>query len=572
MRFWIDIALFTIETIRMNNLIIYRNEQAILRYPLDQNKTVIGRSFECDIPLEDLSISRKHCSIVYLEGGYNVIDHSINGIYSNGERIVNSLILSFGQKVEFGEYSFALYEENDSAKTTTINQNFHPTQIANYSQSTNEITVAKLTLQIRRAGATISQHTFDSFPISIGSAISNSITIDDDQYLSRNHCKIEITDDGTLLLNDLASCNGTYFESKKVSRQIIPDEGEIKIGETIVKYRRANQKEKIEASKLERLGDMLGVSRHMREVFALITRVAPSNANILVTAETGCGKELVARALHKNSGRSAFSMVALNCGALPANIIESELFGHERGAFTGANNLHKGAFEQASGGTLFLDEIGEMPLDLQTRLLRVLETRTVRRVGGNQDIPVNCRIVAATNRDLATQVAEKEFREDLYYRLYIIPIVIVPLRERPDDTRMLINHFLNTFTAPGRKLELHPLALRKLLEHSWPGNIRELRNTIERTVITVQENIIKFEDIKFVPTANSIKEKIDLTASDKPNALDIRERERQLVLSVLHETGGNISHASRHLGVSRSTLQRKAKLWGIDLDEMRVSG
>ncbi|HZU36134.1 MAG TPA: sigma-54 dependent transcriptional regulator, partial [Gemmataceae bacterium] len=291
----------------------------------------------------------------------------------------------------------------------------------------------------------------------------------------------------------------------------------------------------------------------MRPVFDFIRQAAAVDATVLITGETGTGKELVAQALHSTSKRSGRPFIVRNCGALPEALFESELFGHEPGAFTGATRRHKGVFEQADGGTLFLDEIGEIPLHLQSKLLRVLEDQVIHRVGGAADVRVDVRLVVATNRDLAQSVADGRFREDLYYRLQVLRIHLPPLRERPGDIRRLAEHFV---TQHGERLgvpkkALSPPALQKLESHRWPGNVRELRNTLERAVILCPDATLGPEHIILTESPGQA------TPIKSSGTIRLDDLERQHILKVLTSVGGNKAKAASILGINRTTLHRK---------------
>ncbi len=293
----------------------------------------------------------------------------------------------------------------------------------------------------------------------------------------------------------------------------------------------------------------------LREVLALVDRVAAANVPVLVTGESGTGKELVARRLHKSSPRATGPFVAVNAASLPESLAESELFGHERGAFTGADRARAGRFEEASGGTLFLDEIGELAPALQAKLLRVLEDRKVRRLGSEKDVTVDVRLVAATNRDLAREVETGGFRRDLYFRLAVVPVALPPLRERPGDVALLARHFVARLAVRHRlpEPELTPEALDALARHDWPGNVRELRNTIERAVVVRGGQPIREEDVR------------QSAASPAPAlTLDEETREREAALAALRLSGGNRDDAARRLGISVRTLYYRLRRWGLN--------
>ncbi len=294
-------------------------------------------------------------------------------------------------------------------------------------------------------------------------------------------------------------------------------------------------------------------SPRMRQIVEMVQRVAPTETTVLILGESGTGKELIARAIHANSPRAEGPFVAINCAAIPENLLESELFGHVRGAFTGAIRDRIGKFEAADGGTLFLDEIGEMRPDLQVKILRALEERTVERVGDNRPIRVDVRVLAATNRDLTKAIQAGEFREDLYYRLNVVPLHIPPLRERREDIRALTQHFLKSLGAPSR-LQVEPEAFRALETYAWPGNVRELENALERALIFQREGAITLADLPDSIRAPKAKEAAALPV-DLPDAgLSLEEVEKELILRALQKHDWNQSRAARYLGITRHTL------------------
>ncbi len=300
---------------------------------------------------------------------------------------------------------------------------------------------------------------------------------------------------------------------------------------------------------------LVGESRVVQDALAVAARIIPrGSATVLLTGETGTGKELLAQAIHYNGPRRENPFVELNCSAIPANLLESELFGHERGAFTDARRAKPGLLEVADGGTLFLDEIGELPFELQGKLLKVLEDKRVRRVGGTRSQEVDIRIIAATNRDLAAEVAEGSFREDLYYRLSVIPIHLPPLRERGDDILLLADHFIDALSQEYDmpRPELSRDLRDRLLTHPWPGNVRELRNAIERALLLGAEGRLRSEDL-FMETSAKV------TAAGggvTPFPAPMEAIELAAVRAMLERTGGNKSAAARHLAISRSRLHR----------------
>jgi two-component system response regulator HydG len=307
---------------------------------------------------------------------------------------------------------------------------------------------------------------------------------------------------------------------------------------------------------------MIGASAPMRELFAMIRAVAPSEASVLILGESGTGKELVAKALHEGSPRHARSLVAVNCAALAENLLESELFGHEKGAYTGAQRQRDGRFVQADGGTLFLDEIGEMPIALQAKLLRVLQEGEVQRLGSDRTVHVDVRVVAATNRDLEAEVRAGAFREDLYYRLNVIALRVPPLRERPEDIPLLARHFLSRFAARNRKSfrGFSPRAMDLMLRHPWPGNVRELENVVERAVILSPGDLVTESDLPA-----SLRGTGDVPPeSHVSRGHSLEDAERQAIVRTLEQVGHNKSEAARVLGVTRVTLRSKMRKFGLD--------
>jgi len=328
---------------------------------------------------------------------------------------------------------------------------------------------------------------------------------------------------------------------------------------------------------------LIGESSPMKQIQEMIRRVAPTTGSVLITGENGTGKELVAHSVHALSTRYNKPFVEVNCAAIPEELIESELFGHEKGAFTGATQLRRGKFDLANGGTLFLDEIGDMSLKTQAKILRILQEQKFERVGGAQTISVDVRVVAATNKDLKTEIARGNFREDLFYRLNVIPFIVPPLRERKQDIPLLATHFLREFSAAHGRVprELSKEALEVLLAYPWPGNVRELKNLIERVIILTTESedgqpisaAVLLGHLKDEPLGSSYSgamgtggsmssESIETTAKNLRDAR--QEFEKEFILKTLKENDWNISKTAQILGIERSHLHRKIKSYGIE--------
>jgi len=310
----------------------------------------------------------------------------------------------------------------------------------------------------------------------------------------------------------------------------------------------------------------------MQRVMAQIERVAASETRICILGETGTGKELVARTIHERSGRAGGAFVTLNCAAVPAELIESELFGHEKGSFTGAGGRHIGKFEQADHGTIFLDEIGDMPLAMQAKLLRVLEEGEVERIGGDKPVSVDVRILVATHRDLEARAREEKFRQDLFHRIYVFPLVLPPLRERREDIPVLVGHFAAQVSAQNgwKEIPFTPQATEALQSHMWPGNVRELRNVVERLMLLALNGEVDLATVEAAlprsamgPVASSS------TFSSGPLSDRVDAFEREMILAELKRSHSNVSLAAKSLGLERSHLYKKAEHLGIDLRAMR---
>ncbi|HTM87152.1 MAG TPA: sigma-54 dependent transcriptional regulator [Terriglobales bacterium] len=311
---------------------------------------------------------------------------------------------------------------------------------------------------------------------------------------------------------------------------------------------------------------IIGSSPKMLAIYKAIGRVAASNVNVLITGGSGTGKELVARAIHQHSKRTQQPFTPVNCGSFTETILESELFGHEKGAFTGANATHKGLVEASDGGTLFLDEVTETTLGFQVKLLRVIQEQQVRRVGSNKYVPVDVRIVAASNRDVPELIRQGQFREDLYYRLAVVQIAIPSLEERREDIPLLVRHFLQQFNAKNeREVSIEPEAVRRLQEMNWPGNVRELENTVNRLAIFAPTGQISRADVETEARRAQDNRHLE-TAAAAPDRLV--ELEREHIVRILKLTRGNKSEAARRLGIERKTLYKKALRLGIDLQSL----
>jgi transcriptional regulator with GAF, ATPase, and Fis domain len=392
----------------------------------------------------------------------------------------------------------------------------------------------------------------------IGSHPSNDLVIED-STVSRFHCELAIANTA-VRVRDLGSRNGTQLGAVQITDALVPGRTVLQLGNSAVRIDVSDEETELAASDRASFGGLVGESEIMREVFSQLDKIAASDATVLVEGETGTGKEGVAEAIHEASQRSHKPFIVIDCSAIPANLLESELFGHEPGAFTGANERRIGAFEQASGGTLFLDEIGELPLELQPKLLRALESREVRRVGGRDLIRCDLRIVAATNRDLRAEVNRGMFRADLYFRLAVVKVVLPPLRERTGDIPKLVEHLLMKIGAtPDAMADLmQPDFMAALCAARWPGNVRELRNHLEQCVVFGERRL---------PNTPSTPHPAATVDPALPYEIARRQAidafEREYVTRLLERSDGNVAAAARDAGLNRAYLHRLLRRHGL---------
>jgi len=311
--------------------------------------------------------------------------------------------------------------------------------------------------------------------------------------------------------------------------------------------------------------NLIGSSPVMVRLLDTVAQVAPSEATVLITGESGTGKEMIAGAIHFNSRRREGPFVKINCAAITETLLESELFGHEKGAFTGADRRKEGKFRQADGGTIFLDEVSEMSLAMQVKLLRVLQEREITRVGGDEAIKVDVRVIAATNRDLAEAIGAGRFREDLFYRLNVVTLLAPSLRERPEDIPILAQHFLDHFARKNRKpiKGFSPQAMDRLVRYPWPGNVRELMNAVERGVVLSRSDYLEETELSLIMATGPVGASDDDSSRGEKRSSSLDEVEKDAIISTLEDAGGNKSEAARRLGVTRRTLHLKLKKYGL---------
>jgi DNA-binding NtrC family response regulator len=399
-------------------------------------------------------------------------------------------------------------------------------------------------------------------PVVIGSGAGSDARLSD-ATISRRHLSVALTADG-MAVRDLGSTNGSFFRGARFQEVILGFGAEIQIGQTVLKYVPEEEAVEVAPAEEESFGAIVGRDPKMRQVFRLLSDVAATDATVLLEGQTGTGKELLAEEIHRHSPRRHRPFVVFDCGAVPRELIESALFGHVRGAFTGAVTDRTGAFAEAEGGTLFLDEIGELALEMQPALLRALDRRMVRPVGGTGYQNVSVRVVAATNRDLRAEVAARRFREDLYYRIAVVRVSVPPLRERPADLPLLVRRFIAEF-AGHRNLHVSAEDLQRLARHGWPGNVRELRNLIERACALSRGDTLDLGDFfgargTPAPTSEGIAYHLPFKEA---KAQVVEHFERRYLEILLDRHDGNLSAAARSAEVDRKHLRELLRKHGL---------
>jgi transcriptional regulator with PAS, ATPase and Fis domain len=394
-------------------------------------------------------------------------------------------------------------------------------------------------------------------PVRIGTAADNDLVLSD-PTVSRQHCAVVPTPEG-FRVSDEGSTNGVLVGRVRIFEAVLVGSSELRIGESTVSVVPLSERIEREQATIDHFGDLLGVSPAMRELFADLSRIADSDVTVLIEGETGTGKELVAESLHRESRRADKPLVVFDCGAVTPTLVESELFGHERGAFTGAVAARAGLFEQADGGTIFLDELGELQKDLQPKLLRVLEKREVRRIGSQRAIPIDVRVIAATNRKLASEVTRGNFREDLYFRLAAAHVLVPPLRDRKEDLPLLVEHFMRRSSPPRALSEIAAPIWEMFMAHRWPGNVRELRNAVDRWAVTPERALGALE----APPVDKTEPPAELTPLRIARRDASDDFERRYVQALLARTNGNVTRAAAIAEVSRQMIQKLMRKQGL---------
>jgi len=541
----------------MPELAFFRHGEELLRVVLG-DQTTIGRSADCDVSLPDPGLSRIQAVIERRPTGYTLVDRSGRGTRVGADDVAEA-VLTDGVHLTFASWRALFREaaggdpEATSARGLTGIRPVEPP------------VAAQARLRVRDRG----RERIAPLPdegLTIGSVAGNGLVLDD-PFVSSRHARIDRVA-GRWELTDAGSTNGTLLGGVRVYRSELPPGLPITLGDSEIVLEIGSPKEGRLPGSYE---GMFSLDPGMRQVFDLVDRLAPVETAVTILGETGTGKELVARALHARSPRSAGPFIPVNCAAIPETLMESELFGHEKGAFSGAERLRKGAFEEADHGTLFLDEIGEMPLDLQAKLLRALDSAEVKRVGASRPIHVSVRVLSATHRDLPAQVRAGKFREDLFYRLSVIPLSLPPLRARQGDVRALAQRFLDATAPRGLQLRWSEDALRRLESYDWPGNVRQLKNVVQRALLfrgegtVLPASVVTFEDLRPAAVPGG-----DDTTLYLPG-LSLEEIEREAIRLSLRRNRGKRAAVVKELRIAKSTVMKRIAQWKLQ-DEGRESG
>jgi transcriptional regulator with AAA-type ATPase domain len=482
---------------------------------LDEGVTSVGSGPDCGVCIPDPAVRAVHWHLLRRGESVQALDKSGGGLCVNDEPSGQARTLDHGDRLALGSVEAQLLIDETVVSTRTL---------AAASEASS--------FRIEHPDGGV--YGVGAEGLRAGTDAGNDVCIVD-PYASAHHALFYATE-GRLMVRDLGSRNGVFVDHLRVRDAEVPPGASVRMGQTTLRVAAATD-----------ASAMVAESPTMRQLLARCEKIARSDAPVLITGETGVGKEVVARWIVAHSTRRSRPLLTANCGALGSSLIESELFGHEKGAFTGALQRKAGLFEAADGGTLFLDEVGELPLDMQTRLLRVLENGEVRRVGATRTFHVDVRILAATHQDLRAG----RMREDLYHRLHVLQVQVPPLRDRPDDVAALATHWLAELAPASERVTLADAALARMRAYAWPGNVRELRNTLQRALLFRAGSRIEAEDLEFSDAALPLA---------RPS---LAQGERSAIAAALERTCGNRSEAARVLGIARSTLRRKMAEHGL---------
>lgn len=529
----------------------------------------IGRGKGADLHLPDPSLSKIHLLLrKQSEGGqWSLQDCSQNGV-KQGEQFLPQRVIEIEYKKTYQlnkNLSVEFFKEPITSESgPTVIQSQRPTQLMQWNETENHLEIKRALLRYKDPKSGLQERYVLGDGLSLGRHPSNDLVLNDGS-VSQFHARLEIRSN-QLMLSDLGSTNGTRIDKALTVSSQIQSSCKIQLGE--LSFDLVIEKERAELTNrtAEHFFGMRSTHPKMKQVFSLIETVAPSEASALIQGESGTGKELVARAIHQLSNRAGEAFVALNCAAIPKDLLESELFGHSKGAFSGAVEARKGAFESADGGTLFLDEIGELGSELQAKLLRALESGEVKRLGSDETKTVNVRIVSATHQNLSQLIKDSKFRSDLYFRLHVVPIRLLPLRERLRDLDVLIPDLIHSAELDATITKEAQIALSR---YDFPGNIRELKNILQRASIMARVDqsldgktlVLRPEHFLFLDDLSRAK------LMPRPEEI----KERQAILSALESNNFNQSKAAKDLGVAVSTLHDRIRRFRIDIPKRRKS-
>ncbi|KFE63295.1 sigma-54-dependent Fis family transcriptional regulator [Hyalangium minutum] len=540
----------------MPELVFFRRGEEVLRFAIDRQRVVLGRGERSDVVIPDPDVSRQHVALIYNGKTCQFEDLSGNGTLVAGKSMKQGE-LQDGADIALGRWR-AMYRERGTGETAGPTGVGLSTDISPVNTEARDSQPAQL--RVKQGDTEFLHDLTDNTSFTLGKDPSNTIVVQD-RFISSRHLKLT-RNQGFFHVVDLNSTNGSFLGNVRIFDVEVPLNTVLRVGETELILEPASKNKQGASSH-----GIIGNDPAVRSLVELIERVAPSTISVTILGESGTGKELVAKALHTCSERADKAFIPVNCAAISKELIESELFGHEKGAFTGAQGTRRGAFEEAHGGTLFLDEIGELPMNLQAKLLRALESGEIKRVGASRPTHVDVRVVAATNRDLLSLAREGRFREDLYYRLCVMPVLLPPLRNRAGDLAALADHFVRMYSPRGQTVKLTPGGLEKLQKHPWPGNIRELRNVVHRALLLRKGPQIDIGDISFDQELSRITAGAAGLVLTMPEGLTLEQMlqlaERQIIELTLRRYGHNRERVAKELGLARSTLFKRLKEWGI---------
>ena len=533
----------------MARLIFFHGEERMIEYRLGQVRTSIGRGDTCDILVPGTRVSRTHCVVDQRDGQYTVRDRSRHGTTVNGERMDSLAMLAEGDELGVGDYRLVFSREMDAPAPTSkvLSANPPTTQLVAVDEN---VVVQRVVLIVDEGPAAGARVPIAKANTRFGGPSGSGSTVIEDVGLCAHHFTLKVVRGRALIV---PGDGAVIVDGERLTQAMPIYMGELlRAGDTVFRLEAEELDEEVLRGSF---GDMVGEAEITRRMFGVLRRMAAHNAPVLLFGESGTGKELAARGLHVNSLRADQPFVAMNCGAISEALFESELFGHEKGAFTGASQRRDGAFHRADGGTLFLDEIGEIPEACQAKLLRALESGEVRRVGGSEVQYPNARIVVATNRNLEDMVATGEFRKDLFFRLAVLAVQLPPLRARVEDIPLLCRVICRTL---GPDVRVTDDAMKVVMSHGFPGNVRELRNVLTRSVV-LGGPVIHPQSISFSPWGFDAVPEAPI---EPPDALV--EAERRVLIDAMNRCNGNRSAAARTLGIARSTLLYKMRRLGVE--------